>query len=439
MSTKVMKYPLIYVGGCGDYRNANKELWNLQRKTREIQNRTIQLLYSWDQNSREHYLKYGNYLDIKAEKGCTLDTYVYRELKNTCSEFSMGNFSATLRKAKQRYDSLKKQIYMGEISLPSYKADQPVILRAQQVEICTKEEEILFICSVFSKEYSKEHGYERIAFKISIRDNTQKTIISRILDGSYRHGDCQLVFDRIWYLMLTYTIPRQDDAPAEKKTLGVDLGVVNAVYASSYGEHERLSIPGDEVIAKARQIEARTHAMQKQARHCGEDRIGHGTKARVAPVFDAHERLSNYRDTINHRYSKKLIDFAVKNGYNTIQMEDLSGIKNPSPENGYEVNRVLRHWTYYDLQQKIEYKAKEVGISVITINPQYTSQRCSKCGYISAENRPSQSEFRCCKCSFKVNADYNASQNLSIPGIDKIIQKWIKENGANNEPADSGK
>lgn len=437
MGTKVMKYPLIYVGGCGDYRNANKELWNLQRKTREILNRTIQILYTWTHSNPKQVRRVQ---EMKPTEGKDSDTYVIHEISWQYPEFYSGNFSATVRKARDKYKDLQNKIAKGEVSLPSYKADQPIIIRKQGIRIFKENEDILFSCPVFSDKYNKQNGYNRIVFATSRKlDNTQSTILSRVLDGTYRYGDCQLIYDRIWYLFLTYTIPRQDDEPSEKKTLGVDLGVVNAIYASSYGEHERLSIPGDEVIAKARQIEARTHAMQKQARHCGEGRIGHGTKARVAPVFDARERLSNYRDTINHRYSKKLVDFAVKNGYNVIQMEDLSGIKNPSPEKGYEINRLLRHWTYYDLQQKIEYKAKEVGINVIEINPQYTSQRCSKCGYISAENRPSQSEFKCCKCGFKVNADYNASQNLSIPGIDKIIQKWIKENGANEEPADSGR
>jgi transposase len=78
------------------------------------------------------------------------------------------------------------------------------------------------------------------------------------------------------------------------------------------------------------------------------------------------------------------------------------------------------------LQTKIEYKAKEVGIEVRYINPKYTSQRCSKCGCISANNRPSQAVFKCVKCGFESNADYNASQNIGISEIEKIIEHDLK-------------
>lgn len=61
----------------------------------------------------------------------------------------------------------------------------------------------------------------------------------------------------------------------------------------------------------------------------------------------------------------------------------------------------------------------------------YTSQRCSKCGYINKENRVSQDTFKCVKCDFGhkfyVNADYNAARNIATPGIEEIIKKQIEK------------
>ena len=91
---------------------------------------------------------------------------------------------------------------------------------------------------------------------------------------------------------------------------------------------------------------------------------------------------------------------------------------------------MLVHWTYYDLRSKIEYKASEAGIKVVAVEPKYTSQRCSKCGYISSENRKTQESFECIKCGYKCNADFNASQNLSVRDIDRIIDEYL---GANPE------
>jgi transposase len=77
-----------------------------------------------------------------------------------------------------------------------------------------------------------------------------------------------------------------------------------------------------------------------------------------------------------------------------------------------EANRFLKNWSYFDLQTKIEYKAKEQGIKVIYIKPRYTSRRCSKCGYIHSDNRPTQARFICQQCGYEENADYNASINI---------------------------
>ena len=98
-------------------------------------------------------------------------------------------------------------------------------------------------------------------------------------------------------------------------------------------------------------------------------------------------------------------------------MEELTGIAKDKV--------FLKDWSYYDLQQKIENKAKEKGIDVVYINPAYTSQRCSKCGCIHEENRKEQ-DFVCLECGFKANADFNASQNIAIKDIDKIIKAECK-------------
>ena len=158
----------------------------------------------------------------------------------------------------------------------------------------------------------------------------------------------------------------------------------------------------------------------RNSANCGEGRIGHGTKTRVSAVYQQKDKIANFRDTINHRYSKAVIDFALKHQCGVIQMEDLSGIKTDT-----DFPKFLRHWTYYDLQSKIEAKAKENGIAVVKIKPEYTSQRCSRCGNIDPDNRKTQADFRCTSCGFHANADYNASQNIAIKNISEIISESI--------------
>ena len=84
-------------------------------------------------------------------------------------------------------------------------------------------------------------------------------------------------------------------------------------------------------------------------------------------------------------------------------------------------------------KNKIENKAKERGIKVVYVNAKYTSQRCSKCGYIDDNNRNNQALFKCQKCNFETNADYNASQNIAIKNIDSIIEETLKACSANEK------
>lgn len=217
-------------------------------------------------------------------------------------------------------------------------------------------------------------------------------------------------------------ITKEIDKTLDKdRILGVDLGVINPLVASVYGSYDRLIIGGGEIDKFRKRVEANKVQMLKQGKYCGDGRIGHGVNTRNKPAYNIEDKISRFRDTVNHKYSKAVVDYAVKNNCGTIQMEDLKGITQNKNE------RYLKNWTYFDLQTKIEYKAKALGIEVKYKNPKYTSQRCSKCGHIAEENRPEQKTFKCVKCGFKVNADYNASQNLAIKDIDKIIEQYYNK------------
>ena len=48
------------------------------------------------------------------------------------------------------------------------------------------------------------------------------------------------------------------------------------------------------------------------------------------------------------------------------------------------------------------------------VNPAYTSQTCSRCGYTHKANRPSQALFACQACGWALNADHNAAINILV-------------------------
>ena len=62
--------------------------------------------------------------------------------------------------------------------------------------------------------------------------------------------------------------------------------------------------------------------------------------------------------------------------------------------------------------------AQQKNVSIVEVNPTYTSQRCSQCGWTRKKNRSGKS-FKCDKCGYAADADLNASRNifLTLPSI----------------------
>ncbi|WP_425340052.1 zinc ribbon domain-containing protein [Nitrosopumilus ureiphilus] len=52
----------------------------------------------------------------------------------------------------------------------------------------------------------------------------------------------------------------------------------------------------------------------------------------------------------------------------------------------------LNSWSYYQIQQFVQCKAKKQGIEVACVVPVYTSQTCSGCGSLGNSNKKN---FQC--------------------------------------------
>lgn len=431
--TKVMKYELSYLDGMGEFSEMQRTLWDISKDVRSVLNQTIQMWSKWDYESNKNFEENGTYLDCYLQTGQKqFRGHVYDQLKSKYEVMGSRVLLSAVNKADKKYRSSKKDILSGKVSLPSYKSNQPIPVQKAAMKLSYDEGQPTVTMSVLSKKYKDEKGWKgNLRFRVKLGDGTQKSIFNRTLMGEYGLGESQLVYDRPkWFLMLTYSFDPVQKELDPDKVLGVDVGQVYAVYASSFGNKGVFKIDGGEVEEYAKRQEARIRSFQNQARHCGDGRVGHGIKTRVEPIFKHRNNISNFRDTINNRYSRELVDYAVKNQYGVIQMEDLSGIKE---DTGFP--RRLRHWTYYDLQMKVEQKCQEAGIKFKKIDPRYTSQRCSRCGNIDKDNRPNQATFLCTECGFETNADYNASQNISILDIDRIISNSLKETDADRKQA----
>jgi len=431
--TKVVKLYLISEqinkeGQKIDYQRINSILWDLQKQTRDIKNRTVQLCWEWMNFSSDYCKTQEEYPKERDILGYTLEGYVYDYFK-TGYDLYTGNISTSSREVCSSFKNVKKEILKGERSILSYKANQPLDLHKKAISLEYDNFNFFVKLKLLNRTGKKKYDItEDINFKIQVNDKSTRTILERCYDKEYKISGSKLIYEKkkkLWRLNLCYSFENSQVETLEKdKILGIDLGIVYPLMASIYGEYDRFSIKGGEIEEFRRRTEARKRSILQQTKYCGDGRIGHGRNKRTQPAYKINDKIARFRDTANHKYSRALIEYAVKKNCGIIQMENLTGISD-------NTDCFLKDWSYYDLQTKIENKAKEMGIKVVYIKAQYTSQRCSRCGYIDVNNRIRQALFKCQNCGYETNADYNASQNIGMYDIENIIEETLKIQSAN--------
>ena len=103
-------------------------------------------------------------------------------------------------------------------------------------------------------------------------------------------------------------------------------------------------------------------------------------------------------------------------------IEDLTGIRSVTENVKVKDRYVSVSWSYYDLEQKLSYKALKHQQLVEKVNPAYTSQTCPKCGHTEKTNRNKKIHLFCCKnCAYKSNDDRIGAMNLHRMGIELLV------------------
>ena len=78
-----------------------------------------------------------------------------------------------------------------------------------------------------------------------------------------------------------------------------------------------------------------------------------------------------------------------------------------------QMNRLIGRTYRSVVKAKLSRLEEQYGIQIIAVNPAYTSQECSRCHYVSKENRKTQKDFVCQHCHFSCNADVNAGRVIN--------------------------
>lgn len=194
---------------------------------------------------------------------------------------------------------------------------------------------------------------------------------------------------------LHVTIHKQSPEPVGDKVLGIDRGIINIAVTSNNRFFNGKPIKN--VRAKYAHLRAK---LQNK-----------GTRSAKKLLRKISRKEERFVTNVNHCISKEIAAMP----FEVLAIEDLTGIRVQSRTKGIEFTRKLNNWSFYQLEQFLRYKADALGKYVISIDPRYTSQKCSVCGHIYKGNRKGTS-FHCVKCGFQIHADLNAARNIADIG-----------------------
>ncbi|WP_411376618.1 RNA-guided endonuclease InsQ/TnpB family protein [Desulfurobacterium thermolithotrophum] len=235
----------------------------------------------------------------------------------------------------------------------------------------------------------------RQKFKVKIPDYFNQYLDWRVTSANLKYDK------KLKKIFLNITVEKEvEDIKPTNFVVGVDLGLRKlAVVSTPDGKINRFFDGGH-----IRAVSERYFALRKRLQ-------SKGTPSAKRHLKKLSQKEKRFRTAVNHKIAKEVVNLVPAGG--TIILEKLKGIRKRvkvSKKN----RRWIHSWNFAQLQQFIEYKAQSKGIRVVYVDARYTSQKCSRCGYISRSNRTDQSHFVCKHCGFSLNADLNASRNIAV-------------------------
>jgi len=181
------------------------------------------------------------------------------------------------------------------------------------------------------------------------------------------------------------------------KVVGCDLGV------------KRVAVSSTPVFFSS----APMHTRARQHQHLKSSLQAKGTKSAKRHLKKVSRRWTRFQAAHNHLIANAIL--APLQAGDTLAIEDLTDIREGCKHRKKQRGRFHR-WSFAQLGAFLVYKAERKGILVVSVDPQYSSQTCHKCGHCERKNRKGQSLFVCQSCGYTANADYNAAQNLRQRG-----------------------
>jgi putative transposase len=211
-----------------------------------------------------------------------------------------------------------------------------------------------------------------------------------------------------YYCQFCIDVNRQEDITPSGSTIGLDVGL-KEYYTDSNGEmieNPKFLREGEKVLKRSQR--------------------------RVSRKVKGSKNRGKARQILSKRHvkiSRKRKDHAVKLARCVVQSNDLISYVGASPCRRLDLrikNMVKNHClaksindaSWYQFRVWLEYFGKVFKRVTVAVNPQYTSQECSRCGEVIKKSLSTRTHI--CKCGCVMDRDENAARNILSRGLSTV-------------------
>lgn len=224
-----------------------------------------------------------------------------------------------------------------------------------------------------------------------------------------------------WYASVMWRSEIPDPPRRELPPVGIDCGVT--VFATTSGGVKRRS------PRTLKTIEVKiTVARGKLARRTYGSFNWKKQKRKVSSLI---AKYNNIRNDFLHKLS---LDFAKSHGMVAIERLQIRSMLRSNSSSSLNKAVLAQGWGIF--RDYLSYKVPALGGELVEVPPNFTSQKCSECGFVSRESRVSQASFRCVSCGHKAHADTNAAINILRAGLARRACGSNHSGGRKQEPSD---
>jgi putative transposase len=211
---------------------------------------------------------------------------------------------------------------------------------------------------------------------------------------------------RGWFALFECGRETKPQSPTGRR-VGLDRGITTFA-ATSDGDrltHPRLANRNQAQVARLARVVARR------------SRGGANRRKAVKMLARRHDRLRWARRDFLHKLTRSIVDSFDFVAIEALKVRNMmSSAKGTTQRPGSNVRAKARlnfaiadaGWTLF--ASMLHAKAEEAGRTVFEVDPHYTSQTCSGCGWVDAASRISRAVFICTHCGSHLDADVNAAK-----------------------------